>query len=146
LPTPEEIEAADLFLEKAASDVAAARLLAADACQADDVVGFHAQQAVEKALKAVVAVRSLEIPRSHDIGLLLRLLDPDRSELPGEIREADWLNPWAVTMRYDEPSSEFDRARALRLAEKSLNWARGRVDAVRAGSGGESSLGDAEAP
>lgn len=126
MPTPEEIEAADLFLGKAASDVAAARSLAADANQADDVVGFHAQQAVEKAFKAVVAVRSLEIPRSHDIGLLLRLLDPGEGELPKEIGEADWLNPWAVTMRYDEPGTEFDRSRAVQVARRALT---GRVRA-----------------
>ncbi|MBV8947427.1 MAG: HEPN domain-containing protein, partial [Solirubrobacterales bacterium] len=60
------MEAADLFLGKAASDLAAARLLAGDDDQEDDVVGFHAQLVVEKSLKAVVAVRSLEIPRSHD--------------------------------------------------------------------------------
>jgi HEPN domain-containing protein len=36
--------------------------LARDSEQDDDVVGFHAQQAVEKALKAVVAARGLEIP------------------------------------------------------------------------------------
>src|SRR5437764_1450762 len=71
LPTPEEIEAADLFLGKAAPDLAAARLLAGDDEQDDDVVGFHAQQAVEKSLKAVVAVRSLELPRSHDLGPLI---------------------------------------------------------------------------
>jgi HEPN domain-containing protein len=56
LPTPEEIKVADLFLSKAASDLAAAGSLARDPDQADDVVGFHAQQAVEKALKAVVAL------------------------------------------------------------------------------------------
>lgn len=54
MPTPEELEAADLFPGKAASDLAAARLLAGDGDgdQDDNVVGFHAQRAVETALKA----------------------------------------------------------------------------------------------
>ncbi len=94
MPTPENIEAADLFPTKAASDLAAARVLAGDDGQDDDVVGFHAHQAVEKALKAVVAVRSLEIPRSHDLNLLIRLLELAQQELPVEVRDADWLNPW----------------------------------------------------
>lgn len=132
MPTPEEIEAAELFLAKAASDLAAARSLAADADQADDVVGFHAQQAVEKALKAVVAVRSLEIPRSHDIGLLLRLLAG--TELPEDIAEADWLNPWAVTMRYDQAGGELGRPRAVHAAQKALDWAQDRVQVARAES------------
>jgi HEPN domain-containing protein len=131
LPTPEELEAADLFLGKAASDLAAARLLAGDAGQDDNVVGFHPQQAVEKALKAVVAVRSLEIPRSHDLGLLIRLLDSAEHELPVEIREADWLNPWAVTRRYDHPGTSLDRRLAVEVADKSLRWARERVKAAR---------------
>jgi HEPN domain-containing protein len=133
LPTPEEIEAAELFLRKAASDLAAARVLAADNAQDDDVVGFHAQQAVEKALKAVVAVRSLEIPRSHDLGLVIRLLDLAEGELPVEIREADWLNPWAVTLRYDHPGAPLDRTMALEVADRSLLWAQERVKVAREG-------------
>jgi HEPN domain-containing protein len=43
--------------------LAAARTLAADAGQQDDVVGFHAQQAVEKSIKAVLALRGNDIPR-----------------------------------------------------------------------------------
>jgi HEPN domain-containing protein len=104
-PTPEEIGMADLFLAKAASDLAAARTLSADPGQDDDVIGFHAQQATEKALKALVAVRGLELPRSHDIAPLLRLLESREQQLPTQVKEADWLNPWAVTMRYDEPTS-----------------------------------------
>ena len=131
MPTPEEIETAELFLRKAASDLAAARALAGDAAQDDDVVGFHAQQAVEKALKAVVVVLSLEIPRSHDLGLLIRLLELAEVELPIEVREADWLNPWAVTLRYDHPGGELDRALAVGVADKTLVWARERIDAPR---------------
>jgi len=136
LPTPEEIEAADVFLGKAASDLAAARLLAGDDEQDDDVVGFHAQQAVEKALKAVVAVRSLEIPRSHDLGVLIRMLDSPDDELPVEIREADWLNPWAVALRYDHPGATLDRGLAMEVAEKSLRWARDRVNEARGDENG----------
>ena len=131
MPTPEELEAADLFLGKGASDLAAARLLAGDADQDDNVVGFHAQQAVEKALKAVVAVRSLEIPRSHDLGLLIRLLDSAERELPDEIRDADWLNPWAVTLRYDHTGAPLDGSLAVEVDRRSLLWARERVNAAR---------------
>lgn len=33
----------------------------------DGVLGFHTQQAVEKALKAVLAVNGVEFPYSHDL-------------------------------------------------------------------------------
>lgn len=62
LSTPEHREVADLMLTKARADLSAARLLAYHAEQDDGVVGFHAQQACEKALKAVMAIREIEIP------------------------------------------------------------------------------------
>lgn len=48
-----ELEEAQLLLRKAREDADAATKLAADGDTADAIVGFHAQQAVEKALKAV---------------------------------------------------------------------------------------------
>ncbi len=51
-PTPEQREYAELLLERAKSDLGALRVLMADEGMLDDVVGFHAQQAIEKALKA----------------------------------------------------------------------------------------------
>jgi HEPN domain-containing protein len=131
LPTPEEVEVAHLFLRKAASDLSAARSLARDPDQHDDVVGFHAQQAIEKSLKAVLAVRSFEIPRTHDLDLLTRLVAPDAGELPDELRGAKQLSPWAVATRYDDTDAALDRGAAILVAEKSLMWARERVEAAR---------------
>lgn len=42
---------------------------------ADEVFGFHAQQAAEKALKAWLAVSDVEYPRTHDLSLLLTVLE-----------------------------------------------------------------------
>ena len=44
------------MLAKARADASAARLLATHEDQDDGIIGFHAQQACEKALKAVLAV------------------------------------------------------------------------------------------
>ena len=131
MPTPEELEVAGLLLRKAASDLSAARALAADSHQQDDVVGFHAQQAVEKSLKAVLALRGLEIPRTHDVVLLTRLVDTRREAVPDEVREAELLSPWAVAMRYDEMDAALDRAAALRIAGASVQWANGQLDAAQ---------------
>lgn len=131
MPTPEEFEVADLFLRKAASDLAAARALAVDPDQHDDVVGFHAQQTVEKSLKAVMVLRGLEIPLTHNVALLTRLLDVGEEKPPDEVKEARSLNPWAVAMRYDELEAELDREAALRIASAALGWAQTQVDAAR---------------
>jgi len=132
LPTPEELEVADLFLRKAASDLSAAHVLARDRDQQDDVVGFHAHQAVEKSMKAVLAVRGLEIPRTHDIVLLLRLIETGRESPPQQLEEAKSLAPWAVAMRYDEIDSTLDRTSALTIADAALTWAQEVVDGARA--------------
>lgn len=131
LPTPEQLEVASLFITKAASDLTAARALAADADQQDDVVGFHAQQAVEKSIKAVLALRGLEIPRTHDLVLLARLAEEDNDRIPAELEQAQSLSPWAVAMRYDEMQATLDRETALRVAGASLSWARALVASAR---------------
>ena len=95
--------------------------------QRDDVVGFHAQQAIEKSLKAVLAVRGFEIPRTHDLDLLTRLVGGDGDELG----DAKALSPWAVATRYDDVDATLDRREAVEIAERSLTWARERVEAAR---------------
>jgi HEPN domain-containing protein len=49
--TPEELDEAERLLKAARSDLRAAAALAVDVEQENDVVGFHAQQAVEKSIK-----------------------------------------------------------------------------------------------
>jgi HEPN domain len=53
-PSPEHIEYAEMLLRLAESDLQACRVLAAASDIADGAVGFHAQQAVEKALKTAI--------------------------------------------------------------------------------------------
>lgn len=57
-----EREQAALLLRKAREDQAVIAKLADDPQIADSAVGFHAQQAVEKALKAVLAARGDDFP------------------------------------------------------------------------------------
>ncbi len=133
MPTPEQLEVADLYLTKAASDFAAARALASDAGQQNDVVGVHAQQTVEKSIKAVLALQGSDIPRTHDLVLLARLAGKEDDRSPPELEEAQSLSPSAVAMRYDEMEASLDRDAAIRVAAASLNWADGLVAAARTG-------------
>jgi len=119
LPGPEHVEVAQLLLEKAGGDLAALRVLAADQNQADHVVGFHAQQAVEKSIKAVLASREIEIPMTHDLGYLVTLVE----RLPPQVAESRWLTPWAGGWRYDAEGSPMEREKALRVAQCAVEWA-----------------------
>ncbi len=57
----------ELLLGLARDDEFAARSLLPVEGVADSILGFHAQQAVEKALKAALASRDVEFPHAHDL-------------------------------------------------------------------------------
>jgi HEPN domain-containing protein len=58
-PSPEQVEYAELLLRRAKDDLQACRVLADDTDIDDNIVGFHAQQAVEKALKVALVLQML---------------------------------------------------------------------------------------
>jgi HEPN domain-containing protein len=59
LPERDPKAEAEVLVRKAKDDANAMRLLAPDAGISDEIIGFHAQQAVEKWLKAVLGSRRL---------------------------------------------------------------------------------------
>jgi HEPN domain-containing protein len=115
---------AALLLESARHDVVACRVLAAAAEVADTVTGFHAQQACEKCLKAVLSAAGIEFRRTHDLVTLIDLLARAGIAPPQDLQWVDELNPYAVEARYGliQPG-RLDRARALAAAERMLAWA-----------------------
>lgn len=112
------------LLSLAKEDLAAAEALDRAERVSDAPVGFHAQQAVEKALKAAIAGSDEDFPFTHDIGLLIQLCEDAGLELPGDLAEADRLTPYAAAIRYGlgdpraVPTSD-----ALRWAALAIEWA-----------------------
>jgi HEPN domain-containing protein len=94
LPRPEHVDLAHLLLRKARGDLSVARLIAADPDPHDDAIGFHAQQAVEKAIKAVLAFRQAPAPRTHDLTYLVELLGAHGIEVPAAIAEPEGNSVW----------------------------------------------------
>lgn len=87
---------------------------------------FDAQQAAEKAIKAVLVLRGRRFPRTHDLAELVNLVAAIGVEVPPEILEAKRLTPYAVAGRYpgvSEDASEQDYREALDIAEKVVAWA-----------------------
>lgn len=101
------------------------RRLASDPEIDDEAVGFHAQQAIEKWLKAVMALHGLEEARIHDLGRLLELLRDTGVELPPDADRVDELTIYAVPMRYDEllDAESLERDVAITLLEEVGEWA-----------------------
>lgn len=76
---------------------------------------FHAQQAVEKCLKALLASADEEYPLRHDLGELLESVKTRFPDLNLPLEEIMGLAPYAVEVRYDDeffPNHE-DAQRAL---------------------------------
>ncbi len=129
-PNPDQLAYARTLLELARNDLAAFRILAADPDLADGVVGLHAQQAIEKAIKAVMVGSGLRLERRHDLDYLVGILDDNHVAVPEELRELSWLTPWAMDLRYDLASHDLDRETSLSLAVRAVQWAAGEVDAL----------------
>ena len=88
------------WLDKARSDLATGDLVA-DGDGPYDTACFHAQQATEKALKALLALLEQPIPRTHDLEELQRLcLQTVHLE---ELASLDLteVTDYAVMVRYD---------------------------------------------
>lgn len=60
---------------------------------------FHAQQAAEKALKAILVAYAISVPRTHNLKSLFDLLPPDLP-VPSDSQEAAGLTDYAVASRY----------------------------------------------
>jgi HEPN domain-containing protein len=112
------------LLALAREDPAAAEALDRAERVSDAPVGFHAQQAVEKALKAAIASRNQDFPFTHDLGLLMQLCQDAGLKLPAGLTDADRLTPYAAAVRYGlgDPGAVATQD-ALRWAALAIEWA-----------------------
>ncbi len=67
-------------------------------------VGFHAQQYLEKVIKAVLVSNAVIFRRTHDLEKLADLLERQGIELPLPKDQLRRLNPFAVIIRCQERS------------------------------------------
>ena len=91
---------------------------------------FDAQQAAEKAVKALLIRRGVEFPYVHDLGRLLSLLEGAGEPIPDVVRQVQDLTAYATTARYpgdDEPVSDEEYAKALLIAESAVRWVEERL-------------------
>jgi HEPN domain-containing protein len=106
---------AEQLLQRASDDALAARAMLLVESVTDMIVATLAQQAVEKSVKAVLAVRGVDFPFTHDLGGLARICKENEVPLPDDLDGVDQLTPYAGALRYDaEDPKLVDRATALR--------------------------------
>lgn len=114
------------WLAHAKSDLSLARLARDREGVLPEHVCFHAQQAVEKSLKAVLLFRQIEFPLIHDVEELLELAEQGGVALPPEVADSSALTPYAVEARYPghwENITPKDVDEAIRAAERVVAWA-----------------------
>jgi len=108
------------WLIKADHDLtAAAQILKLGRATPTDTVCYHAQQCVEKHLKAVLVYRSVPFPKTHDIRALMALVPP-RLQPAVDAAMQDRLTRYASVTRY--PGSGTDIS--LTAARKAVALAR----------------------
>lgn len=116
--TPQE------WLRRAKSNLARAKQPKPDEALWEDLC-FDAQQAVEKAFKAILVLRGIDFPKTHNIRVLLTLLDPSGQQIPQDFMKAIGLTTYATVSRYPgevEPVTEEEYREAVVLAEEIVRW------------------------
>lgn len=114
-------EEAAALLAKSREDAHVLKVLCADSGTADAIWGFHAQQATEKLLKALLALHGVHFPFTHRLLELADILTDAGYPLDSAFEPLLDLTPYAVEYRYSTLSAAaadpLDRPGILRLIE-----------------------------
>ena len=108
------------WTHKADLDIRSAEALLAQDCPLLYPSCFHSQQAAEKYIKALLAAWNTEIPKTHELGKLLKIIEVRDAGLAAKLLDSIVLNTYAVDIRYpgDQPEPSGSESReALSLAQ-----------------------------
>lgn len=122
------LDEARRFMRLARDDLAAFQVLVAAPQIRKSLAFFHAQQAMEKSLKAVLFARSISFRKTHDLYALAELLTASGVSAPSSPIELASINPYAVESRYgDEVATTLSAAEVDAMAVRLVEWAAGLV-------------------
>jgi HEPN domain-containing protein len=106
-------------LVRAKADIRLADIFLEDLC-------FDAQQAAEKAIKAVLIHLAVRFPYVHDLTTLLDIVVQSGIPIAASVREAGRLTRFAGVTRYpglDEPVTQEEYEQVVAIAEIVFQWA-----------------------
>jgi HEPN domain-containing protein len=134
-----------VLMAKAAEDEWTFDKLVPDADAPLSVIGFHAQQAAEKLVKAVIGATGDDYPLTHEIGELIEAARTAGAPVPPELDLLDELSVFAVRARYHQVPSgsaeHMDHPHVRQLIRDLRAWVEGFIeerlgsDEGQAGSG-----------
>jgi hypothetical protein len=117
------LEHARGLLVMARKDFDALRGMVDNPLFAEEIFGFHAQQAIEKSLKAWLTARSLTFPMTHDLSRLLDLLEENGVDV-SPFWPLVQYSVFAVQARYEvglmETESHLDRVAVISEVQQLL--------------------------
>ena len=118
---------AEQLILKAKADLVLIKKNYSDPEIADESIGFHAQQVLEKSIKAVLMMHQIVFPKTHDLIELQKTCLINRISIPKGLERDFDLTPFAKELRYESPGAGLeelmDRPRIYALAEEVLTWA-----------------------
>lgn len=82
-----------------------------------DTLCFHAQQAAEKYLKALLVKHRVTFPRTHDLGALLTLALSIAPQLKSLKEDCDRLTPYGIAVRYPDNLTNIEEAEGREAVE-----------------------------
>jgi HEPN domain-containing protein len=122
-------ELARLLLQKARQDLTLIVQVGDDETIADEILGFHTQQAVEKAIKAVLTRLGVQYEYTHDLSLLYQQVEDAGVDPPSSPDAVEELGPFAVQLRYALFADlDFDREAGVALAQEFIDWAHAAIE------------------
>ena len=124
-----DIKQAAAMLRIAQRDLAALQGMADTAVFADEIFGFHAQQAIEKCLKAWMCALGLNYPFSHHINRLLVLLRDAGADVE-DLWWSDEFTLFAHQARYEEGHIEADAPLNRQHINAQISQLLARVNAI----------------
>lgn len=112
------------LLALAKRDQVAVNALGRAADVAFAIVAFHAQQCIEKSMKAVLAKNSITYPRTHDLDELCQLLVASGIDSPASRALLNDITPYAVTARYEVDAEDLvTRSQIDQAVTATILWA-----------------------
>ncbi len=112
------------WMARAKGDLALSRSPLPEGAFLEDLC-FHAQQAAEKALKALYVHQSLVFRYTHDLDELFAGLKKHEISIPPTVEDSVVLTSYAWDARYPgvaEPVTEEEYREAVKLAETVVEW------------------------
>lgn len=131
-----DLEHARMMLVMARKDVKAIEGMKDVETFSDEIFGFHAQQAVEKALKAWLSLAGVAYPKIHDLEELFALLDEHGEPVPERFHFLVDLTDFAVQFRYEafeDFDEKLDRVEVIRQVAELVDHVEVLIKDMEAG-------------